>query len=78
MAVIRQEANRKYMWISVVWSFVIAYAAAVLFYQSAQWIQRSEQSVLEIIVFLLVLVVVIGLRQYTKRNMRRNNAVANT
>ncbi|VEB33072.1 ferrous iron transport protein B [Legionella cherrii] len=78
MAVIRQEANRKYMWISVVWSFVIAYAAAVLFYQSAQWIQRSEQSVVEIIVFLLVLVVVIGLRQYTKRNMRRNNAVANT
>ncbi|WP_392538759.1 Fe(2+) transporter permease subunit FeoB [Legionella sp. 227] len=78
MAVIRQEANRKYMWISVVWSFVVAYAAAVGFYQAAKWIQRSEQSVIEIIVFLLVLIIVIGLRQYAKRNMRRNNAVANT
>lgn len=78
MAVIRQEANRKYMWISVAWSFAVAYGIAVLFYQSAKWIQSSEQGALEIIVFLLVLFFVIGLRQYSKRNMRRNNAVANT
>ncbi|CAM2816482.1 ferrous iron transport protein B [Legionella steigerwaltii] len=78
MAVIRQEANRKYMWISVVWSFVVAYAAAVVFYQSAKWIQSSEHNALEMMVFLLVFFLVIGLRQYTKRSMRRNNAVANT
>lgn len=78
MAVIRQEANRKYMWISVVWSFVIAYVTAVSFYQFAKWIQSSEQSVLTIIAFLLILFVAIGIRRYTKRSGRRNNVIANT
>ncbi len=78
MAVIRQEANRKYMWISVVWSFVIAYVTAVSFYQFAKWIQSSEHSVLGIMVFLLILFFAIGLRRYTKRSVRRNNAIANT
>jgi ferrous iron transport protein B len=36
MAVIRQEANKKFMWLSVVWSFIIAYAVATGFYQSAR------------------------------------------
>ncbi|MCE0722395.1 MULTISPECIES: Fe(2+) transporter permease subunit FeoB [Legionella] len=78
MAVIRQEANRKYMWISVVWSFVVAYIAAVLFYQVAKWIQSSEHNILGIIVFLFVLFFAIGLRQYIKRSVRRNHVVANT
>lgn len=55
MAVIRQEANRRYMWISVVWSFVVAYIAAVSFYQVAKWMQNSEQNVLGIIIFFFIL-----------------------
>jgi ferrous iron transport protein B len=35
MAAIRQEASRKWMWFSVLWSFLIAYAAAAFFYQLA-------------------------------------------
>jgi len=34
MAVIRQEANKQLMWISVIWSFMVAYSAAVIFYQA--------------------------------------------
>ncbi|MCW8470108.1 Fe(2+) transporter permease subunit FeoB [Fluoribacter gormanii] len=78
MAVIRQEANKKYMWISVIWSFVIAYVTAVLFYQVAKWIQNSEQSMSGIVVLLLILLFAMGVRQYTKRSSRGNDAVANT
>ena len=35
MAVIRQEANNKWMWGSALWSCFLAYAVAVLFYQLA-------------------------------------------
>ncbi|WP_454782732.1 Fe(2+) transporter permease subunit FeoB [Legionella sp. WA2022007384] len=76
MAVIRQEANKKYMWISVIWSFVVAYGTAVLFYQTAKWLQNSEQSMFGLLA--LILIFVIGMRQYTKRSRRRDDAVANT
>lgn len=33
IAAIRQETHSKYMWFSIVWSFFIAYATAVSFYQ---------------------------------------------
>jgi len=42
MAAIRQEANRRLMWFSIAWSLVLAYGAAVVFYQIAiriEWIQ---------------------------------------
>ena len=45
MAVIRQEASRKLMWFSILWSFIVAYAAAVLFYQLATMMMHPEQSV---------------------------------
>ena len=35
IAAIRQEASRKLMWFSIVWSFIIAYATATTFYQLA-------------------------------------------
>lgn len=38
MAVIRQEANRSWMWFSVLWSIVLAYTTAVIFYQTATWL----------------------------------------
>ncbi|QMT58982.1 Fe(2+) transporter permease subunit FeoB [Legionella sp. PC997] len=76
MAVIRQEANKKYMWISVIWSFVVAYGTAVSFYQIAKWMQNSEQKTF--VILALILIFFIGMRQYTKRSTRRHNAVANT
>ena len=33
MAAVRQEANRSWMWFSITWSFILAYAVAVVFYQ---------------------------------------------
>jgi ferrous iron transport protein B len=38
MAAIRQEANRRLMWFSIMWSIVLAYGSAVLFYQVAMWV----------------------------------------
>lgn len=78
MAVIRQEANRKLMWVSVIWSFVVAYVAAVLFYQIAKWIQSSDLSISWIILSLFVLFSAIALCIFKKRSMRSANAVANT
>ncbi|KTD66579.1 ferrous iron transport protein B [Legionella santicrucis] len=78
MAVIRQEANRKLMWVSVIWSFVVAYMAAVLFYQTAKWIQSSELSISWIIGALFALFFIIVISIFKKRSMRRANAAANT
>ncbi|VEB33232.1 ferrous iron transport protein B [Legionella sainthelensi] len=78
MAVIRQEANRKLMWVSVIWSFVVAYMAAVLFYQTAKWLQSSGLSIYWIIGFLVVLFLIIIIPISKKRSMRRANAAANT
>lgn len=44
MAVIRQEANRKLMWFSILWSFILAYSSAVLFYQAATFSRHPQQS----------------------------------
>jgi ferrous iron transport protein B len=78
MAVIRQEASNKLMWISVIWSFIVAYAVAVLFYQSAKWIEYSPQSVFWIIAFMFAMFLLMVLRYYTKRNIRRQDAITNT
>lgn len=46
MAVIRQEASRKIMWFSIGWSSLVAYSAAVLFYQCATIQMHPLQTVL--------------------------------
>ena len=46
MAVIRQEASRKIMWFSIGWSSLVAYSAAVLFYQCATIQTHPLQTVL--------------------------------
>lgn len=46
MAAIRQEANTKLMWFSIVWSLLVAYASAVIFYQLATFKAHPEQSIL--------------------------------
>lgn len=57
MAAIRQEANRQLMWFSVIWSFLVAYAAAVLFYQWATIVHHPMQSIM----WTLLLSTIIGL-----------------
>jgi len=44
MAAIRQESQRRWMWLSMVWSFLVAYAMATLFYQMATLFQHPQQS----------------------------------
>lgn len=44
MAVIRQEANKRMMWFSIIWSFILAYFTAVLIYQLATFSAHPQQS----------------------------------
>lgn len=52
MAVIRQEANRRLMWFSIIWSLIVAYCSAVLFYQLATFTIHPRQSMLWLLVIL--------------------------
>jgi ferrous iron transport protein B len=78
MAVIRQETNKKFMWMSVAWSFIVAYGAAVSFYQVARFIKYSPNALVYSLISLLVLFSVIGMYWYSKRSIGRQNALANT
>ncbi|MCL9685236.1 Fe(2+) transporter permease subunit FeoB [Legionella maioricensis] len=78
MAVIRQEANKQLMWISVIWSFIIAYIAAVVFYQAATFLEHPQSSGLWIISMLLGLILVLVLFFYSGQSLRRQGAAANT
>jgi ferrous iron transport protein B len=79
MAVIKQEANSFLMWVSVSWSFLLAYLAAVLFYQTANFFVHVEHSGLWLFTGLgifLVAAVVFYCRNLT--NMRKCRVVADT
>lgn len=55
MAVIRQETNSRLMWFSVAWSALLAYAAAVIFYQAATFSLHPQGSLAWIMTLLAVL-----------------------
>ncbi|TAL64395.1 MAG: ferrous iron transport protein B, partial [Legionella sp.] len=76
MAVIRQEANQKLMWISIVWSFIVAYAAAVLFYQIGKFIEHPQQSLLWVSGILLSLLLILGSFRFI--SLGKPHALANT
>jgi ferrous iron transport protein B len=78
MAVIRQEANKQWMWISVVWSFIVAYSVAVIFYQAAQFISHPAQSICWVLGMVFFVLGVIGLLYFSSRNNRRDHVIANT
>lgn len=78
MAVIRQEANKKMMWLSVVWSFVVAYCTAVLFYQLAQFTMHPIQSSLWSGAMIFCLLGFIRLLYYHNRGLRRQYAFTNS
>ena len=46
IAVIRQEATRRLMWFSIIWSMSVAYLTATLFYQLATFHRHPLQTVL--------------------------------
>lgn len=52
MAAIRQEATRQLMWFSVAWSFLLAYAASVIFYQVARFSEHPQHSLIWITLML--------------------------
>lgn len=55
VAAIRQETQSKYMWLSIGWSFLVAYLTAVLFYQFASHVAHPVSTILLIIsTFILV------------------------
>lgn len=78
MAVIRQEANKQFMWTSVIWSFVVAYAAAVVFYQAAELFVHPQQSILWIAAMVMSLILVVTVFRYSGQNMGKPNAAANS
>ncbi|MDR3504474.1 MAG: Fe(2+) transporter permease subunit FeoB [Legionella sp.] len=78
MAVIRQEANKKFMWMSVIWSFVVAYLAAVGFYQGAKFMEHSPHALYWLLGSVLTLVLIPILWHFNKRMMGGRNVIANT
>lgn len=78
MAVIRQEANKQLMWTSIIWSFVVAYATAVVFYQGAKFLEHPQQSIIWIVAMLLSLVLVLTVFRYSEHSMEKQNVAANT
>lgn len=78
MAVIRQEANRFYMWTSILWSFILAYAAAVLFYQMAHFFDHPQQSLFWLMLISLILSTIIVFFYRTQNHSRRGHVIANT
>ena len=63
MAAIRQEASRKLMWFSILWSLLVAYSVAVIFYQLATIMRHPEQSILWVLGLSAALVLTImGMR----------------
>ena len=55
MAVIRQEAGRRFMWFSITWSLVLAYGVSVGFYQMATAMAHPEQTLLWVVCITLVM-----------------------
>lgn len=78
MAVIRQEANRQLMWTSVIWSFIVAYATAVVFYQLAKFFEHPQQSVLWISAMLISVFLVIAVFRYSGQNPGEQHAITNS
>ncbi|PJD93676.1 MAG: ferrous iron transporter B [Legionella sp.] len=70
MAAIRQEANSRLMWFSILWSLVLAYGVAVIFYQVATWSTHPQHSMAYGIAGLMALIIV-SLRWVSKTGGHR-------
>lgn len=64
MAAIRQEVNAKFMWFSIGWSFLVAYASAVVFYQLATFKAHPEATLMWLLGILFFIGTPIGILRY--------------
>ncbi len=78
MAAIRQEASKQLMWFSILWSFLIAYAAAVIFYQSATSWAHPLQSFLWVMSMCTAIALFVGVLYCRQFHNRKRYAYANT
>lgn len=78
MAVIRQEASKRLMWISIGWSLIVAYAAAVLFYQIARFMDHPEQSTFWIIAMLGLVLIPVSFVLFASNKQGGRDALANS
>jgi ferrous iron transport protein B len=77
MAAIRQESSQSLMWLSIVWSFVLAWSVAVFFYQATQFMQHPYYSMTWMMSVLCSLLCVFGLLWvYYKHGGRHHVAAA--
>ncbi|MBA2709105.1 MAG: Fe(2+) transporter permease subunit FeoB [Tatlockia sp.] len=77
MAVIRQEANSKLMWFSIIWSLIIAYASAVFFYQLATYGNHPKQSLAWVLGILITAALAFLFLRYRTFNSGGSDASAN-
>lgn len=77
MAAIRQEASRKLMWFSIGWSILVAYTAAVLFYQVGTFFIHPQQTIFWLVALLLLLSAFIAMLYYTAQDKGGAYAGAN-
>lgn len=78
MAAIRQEASRKLMWFSVTWSFLVAYVAAVVFYQIATFSRHPYSSSFWIMVLPSIVALFIANLRYRGLNSGGAYALTNS
>lgn len=77
MAAIRQESSRQWMWFSVAWSFLIAYAAAVMFYQLARIPLHPQQSLLWVAAMIAAIAAFVLVLYNRQRASRETYVTAN-
>lgn len=79
MAAIRQEASRKLMWFSISWSLMVAYGAAVLFYQLATLVTHPQQSLAWLVGIVISLIMaVLIIRAIAEQQFGGHHAAANS
>ena len=78
MAVIRQETTRQLMWVSVIWSLLIAYSTAVLFYQGATFLMQSNHSIWWVSAASLSFGGVLAIAYWRTLSIRRTHVTATT
>jgi ferrous iron transport protein B len=72
MAAIRQEASSRLMWLSIIWSLMVAYTVAVVFYQFATMAYHPQQTVAWVLGLSLVMVVVVAAARFLTRPTGRS------
>lgn len=79
MAAIRQEASRNWMWFSIAWSSLMAYSAAVIFYQLATFMSHPIQSMAWLLT-ISIAVVIFAVFLFTHRGLHTGgeHVTANT